>query len=182
MPYRVESVPFESRGAEHYRCQPFGQVPWITDGDLTVFESGAALLHVAERSEQLLPRDRRARADVAQWVFAALNSVEAASLPWFVLKFAGDGEETAERKAIASFLTSRLTHMEDVLSGRDWLTPRFSAADIAMADVLRLIDRFDGLASYPACKAYVTRAVERPAFRTAYEDQMAHFARGGEGG
>ncbi|MDB5365184.1 MAG: glutathione S-transferase family protein, partial [Rhodospirillales bacterium] len=74
------------------------------------------------------------------------------------------------------FLESRLKHMEDVLTGREWLAGTFSVADILMADVLRLVDRFDGLAKSAACRAYVARATARPAFVKAYNDQMAHFA------
>ncbi|KAM3095858.1 glutathione binding-like protein [Phormidesmis sp. 146-12] len=71
---------------------------------------------------------------------------------------------------------SRLPHMETVLAGRKWLVGTFSVADILMADVLRLVDRFDGLAAYPACRDYVARATARPAFVKAHADQMAHFA------
>jgi glutathione S-transferase len=80
------------------------------------------------------------------------------------------------RKFFDSFLEARLKHMEQVLHGRDWLVGTFSVADILMADVLRLVDRFGGLADYPACGAYVARATARPAFVKAHADQMAHFA------
>jgi glutathione S-transferase len=67
--------------------------------------------------------------------------------------------------------------MEAVLAGREWLVAdRFTVADLLMADVLRQVDRFDGLARYPACRGYVARATARPAFVKAYDDQMAHFA------
>ena len=76
LPYRVASTPFRDRSAGHLAHQPFGQVPWLTDGDLSIFESGAILLHLGERSEALLPRDPRGRSETLEWVFAALNSVE----------------------------------------------------------------------------------------------------------
>ena len=79
--YRIESTPFRARSAEHFSHQPFGQVPWLTDGDVSIFESGAILLHLAERGDALMPADPHGRSDVRQWLFAALNSVEAASLP-----------------------------------------------------------------------------------------------------
>ena len=82
LPYRVEGVPFGDRNAEHFAHRPFGQVPWLTDGDISIFESGAILLHLAERSEALMPADPRGRAETIEWLFAALNSVEMASLPW----------------------------------------------------------------------------------------------------
>jgi glutathione S-transferase len=177
LPYRVESTPFRDRQPRHFAHQPFGQVPWLTDGDISIFESGAILLHLGERSEALMPTDRRGRSEVIEWLFAALASVEAASQPWSFFKFAGDADETPMRQFFEGFLkTHRLKHMETVLAGREWLAGTFSAADILMADVLRLVDRFDGLAEYPACRAYVARATARPSFVKAHADQMAHFA------
>ncbi|PMR73594.1 glutathione S-transferase family protein [Billgrantia endophytica] len=176
LPYRVESVPFRTRDAEHFIYQPFGQVPWLTDGDLTIFESGAILLHLGERSDALMPTDPHRRNEVIEWLFAALNSVEMASLPWSLFMFIGDTEETPGRKMLDKFLDSRIEHLEAVLAKREWLARTFSVADILMADVLRLVDRFDGLAGYPACRGYAERATARPAFVKAHTDQMAHFA------
>ena len=177
LPYRVESTPFGDRTAEHFAHQPFGQAPWLTDGALSIFESGAILLHLGELSDALLPTDPRGRSDAKEWLFAALNSVEMASLPWSLLMFSGEGHDTAVWKLFDGFLKAhRLQHLEPVLAGREWLAHSFSVADILMADVLRLVDRFDGLADYPACQAYVARATARPAFVKAHADQMAHFA------
>ena len=176
LPYRVESTPFHDRKAGHFAHQPFGQIPWLTDGDLSIFESGAILLHLGELSDKLMPADRRGRSDVKEWLFASLASVEAASQPWSFFMFMSDTAETPIRKFFDDFLEARLTRMETVLDGREWLVGTFSIADILMADVLRLVDRFDGLAKYPACRAYLARATARPAFVKAYDDQMAHFA------
>jgi glutathione S-transferase len=176
LPYRVESVPFLDRNARHYAHQPFGQVPWLTDGDFSIFESGAILLHLGELSDKLMPADARGSSNVKEWLFAALASVEAASQPWSFFKFSGDTDETPMRKFFNTFLEARLKHMETVLAGREWLVGAFSIADILMADVLRLVDRFDGLSEHHACRAYVLRATSRPAFAKAYADQMAHFA------
>jgi glutathione S-transferase len=177
LPYRVESTPFRERGPEHYAHQPFAQVPWLTDGELSIFESGAILLHLGEKSEKLMPRDARGRSEVIEWVFAALNSVEMASLPWSLMQFSGD-TATKPFTFFDDFLkTYRLGRIEPVLAKREWLAGTFSVADIQMADVLRLVDRFDGLKDYPACAAYVARATARPAFVKAYADQMAHFAK-----
>jgi len=177
LPYRVASVPFRARSAEHFAHQPFGQVPWLTDGDISIFESGAILLHLGERSEALLPVDLRARSAAVQWLFAALNSVEMASLPWALLAFSGETGDTPAWKFFDDFLeASRLQHLEPVLAGRQWLAGTFSIADIVMADALRLVDRFDGLAGHPACRDYVARATARPGFVKAHADQMAHFA------
>jgi glutathione S-transferase len=176
LPYRVESLPFGDHKAAPSAHQPFGQVPWLTDGDLSIFESGAILLHLGRRSEALLPADPRRRSDAIEWLFAALNSVEMASLPWSLLIFSGD-RETPAYKLFDDFLkTHRLKHLEPVLADREWLAGPFSIADILMADVLRLVDRFDGLAAYPACGTYVGRATARPAFAKAHADQLAHFA------
>jgi glutathione S-transferase len=177
LPYRVESVPFGDRKPAHFAHQPFGQVPWLTDGDISIFESGAILLHLGELSSALMPADPRGRSETIEWVFAALNSVEMASLPWSILKFSGDAGDTPASKHLDAFLkAARLKHLEAVLAGREWLAGSFSVADILMADVLRLVDRFDGLAEYPACRDYIARATARPAFVKAHADQMAHFA------
>lgn len=171
LPYRVNSVPFRDRDAEHFSHQPFGQVPWLMDGDLSIFESGAILLHLGERSDKLMPTESRDRSEVVEWVFAALNSVEMASLPWALSQFSGDTPGW-----MVEFLSVRLQRMETVLAECEWLVRTFSIADILMADVLRLVDRFDGLAAYPVCRDYVARAISRPSFVKARADQMAHFA------
>ncbi|MBP58285.1 MAG: glutathione S-transferase [Idiomarina sp.] len=176
LPYSVDSVPFRERGAEHLLSQPFGQVPWLTDGNISIFESGAILLYLGELSEALMPIEKSSRVEVTEWLFAALNSVEAASLPWSIFQFSGDTTETPGRNHLDDFLKARLKHMEAVLVSREWLASTFSVADIAMADVLRLIHRFNGLAEYPTCRDYVERATARPAFIKAHKDQIAHFA------
>jgi len=97
-------------------------------------------------------------------------------LPLSILKFTRDSDGTPAAKHLHDFLKLRLKHVEPVLAGREWLAGSFSVADILMSDVLRLVDRFDGLAEHPACRAYVARATTRPAFAKARADQMAHFA------
>ncbi|MFO1059133.1 MAG: glutathione S-transferase family protein [Dongiaceae bacterium] len=176
LPYRVASTPFHDRGPEHLAHQPFGQVPWLTDGDLSIFESGAILLHLGQRSDALLPADPRRRSEAVEWLFAALNSVEMASLPWALARFSGDAGDTPGWKRLDDFIKLRLRRLEPVLGGREWLAGSFSVADIAMADVLRLVERFDGLAASPACRGYVARATARPSLVKAHADQMAHFA------
>jgi glutathione S-transferase len=181
LPYRVESTPFDDRDADHFAHQPFGQIPWLTDGDLSIFESGAILFHLGERSEKLMPADPRRRAEVVQWVFAALNSVEMAALPWGLLLFTGNAGDGPAFKFFDDWVkTRRLRNLEPVLAEREWLAGAFSIADILMSDVLRFVDRFDGLADYPSCKAYLAGATARPAFQKAHADQMAHFAAGDE--
>jgi glutathione S-transferase len=148
----------------------------LADGDNSIFESGAILLHLGNRSEALLPADPRRRAEAVEWLFAALNSVEMASLPWFILPVSGDTGDTPAWQRLDGFLKPRLLHMEPVLAHRAWLAGAFSVADILMADVLRLVDRFDGLKDHPACREYVARAMARPFFAKAHAAQIAHFA------
>ena len=176
LPYRVTSVPFRARNAEHFSQQPFGQVPWLTDGDVAIFESGAILLYLGERSEALMPTDSAKRWKVIEWLFAALNSVEVASLPWSIFASSGETGETPGWKRLDGFLKSRLQRLEPQFSGSEWLAGTFSVADIVMTDVLRLVNRYDGLSGHPACREYVARATARPSFVKAYADQIAHFA------
>lgn len=177
LPYRVESTPFRDRGPDHFAAQPFGQIPWLTDGELTIFESGAILLHLGGKSPKLMPTDEQGRAEVLEWVIAALNSVDLPSQPWVLFRFMGFPGEAPEAKFIEDFLKARLDRMEAVLSKRQWLAGgQFTVADLLMADVLRPVHKFDGLATYPACREYVEQATGRPAFQKAYADQMAHFA------
>ena len=177
LPYRVASVPFGARDASHFVHQPFGQVPWLTDGDLSIFESGAILLHLGERSEKLMPSDPRGRAEVKEWLFAALNSVEMATLPWVMFNFMGFTGDAPTWRWIDDFVKLRLSRMEPVLAKGEWLAGSFSIADIMMTDVLRVLNRFDGMKDHPACRAYVARATARAAFKKAHADQLAHFAR-----
>ncbi len=182
LPYHVASVPFtpsvpfRDLDTDQMAQHPYAQVPWLSDGDQTIFETGAILLYLGERSASLMPTDPKARQDVITWLFAALNSVEAASLPWSIYQFTRDREQTPARQHLDAFLQARVCYTEQVLAGCDWLAGAFSIADIAMSDVLRLVHRFDGLADAPACRAYVARATARPAFAKAHADQMAHFA------
>lgn len=160
LPYRVASVPFGPRDGTHFAHQPFGQVPWLTDGDISIFESGAILLHLGELSPALMPSDPRGRSETTEWVFAALNSVEMPALPWTMFKFTGSFDDSPAVKFVDDFLKLRLKHMETVLAEREWLAGSFSVADILMSDVLRVVDRFEGLTDSPACCAYVAR--DRP--------------------
>lgn len=172
LPYAVRTVPFDQRGPEHFARQPFGQVPFLEDGDLTIFESGAGLLHLAEKSEALMPRDARGRAEVTEWIIAALNSIEMVSVSWWLLKASGQESET-----LGKWLGKRLSQLNAVLETRDWLAAdRFTAADILMADVLRIPD-IRGFGEHPAIAGYLDRVLERPGFRKARADQLAHFER-----
>src|SRR5690349_13983114 len=104
-----------------------------------------------------MPADPRGRSEATEWLFAALNSVEMASLPWSIFVFSGETGDAPGWKRLDQFLKARLQHLEPVLARREWLAGSFSVADIVMSDVLRLVDRFDGLAAHPACRDYVAR-------------------------
>lgn len=172
LPHAVATVPFADRGPGHLAQQPFGQVPFLTDGALTIFESGACLLHLAEKSETLMPRDPQGRAETRQWLIAGLNSIEMVSVPWW---FIGLSQPAAN--PLEGWLHSRLTHLEAVLARRDWLAAgRFTVADLLMADILRVPALRAALGPYPALAAYTDRILDRPAFASAHRDQLAHFA------
>jgi glutathione S-transferase len=104
LPYRVTSVAFKDRKPEHFVHQPFGQVPWLTDGDVSIFESGAILFHLGELSDKLMPAKLCSRSEMKEWLFAALASVEAPSQPWPFFKFSGDTDETPMRNFSTRFL------------------------------------------------------------------------------
>jgi glutathione S-transferase len=167
----VRTIPFDDRETNHLSRQPFGQVPFLDDGDVKIFESGACLLHLARKSEKLMPRDPAGQADVTEWIFAALNSIEMVSVPWWFLEVSG-----AKENALAGWVEKRLGQLEKVLGEREWLVAgRFTAADLLMADVLR-VAKLRAFGNRPATEAYVTRVTGRPAFRKARADQLAHFA------
>jgi len=169
--YSVQTVPFEGRETNHLSRQPFGQVPFLSDGEVRVFESGAGLLHLARKSDKLLPREPAGEAEAVQWMFAALNSIEMVTVPWWVLEISG-----AKENGFTQWAGKRLGQIEKVLSEREWLAAdRFTAADLLMADVLR-ISRLRAFGGRPATDAYVNRVTDRPAFKKACADQLAHFA------
>lgn len=176
LPYRVVGVPFQPRTDAHLAHQPFGQVPWLQEGNHTVFESGAILMHLGVRSDKLLPADAQRRSEAVQWVFAAINSVEMASWPWVLMKVVADPEQSPISRKLIETLTQRLQQMEPILARREWLAGTFSVADVLMADVLRTAGRYGALADHAACLAYVQRATARPAFQKALADQLSHFA------
>ena len=168
--YAVRTVPFDGRETNHLARQPFGQVPFLNDGELELFESGACLLHLAGKSETLMPRDPVGAARTLEWTIAALNSIEMVTVPWWFLKLCGDADNK-----LTGWMTQRLDHVERVLGEREWLAAdRFTVADLLMADVLRVSD-VRAFGSRPATEAYVTRVTDRPAFRKARADQIALF-------
>ncbi|MES2816458.1 MAG: glutathione S-transferase family protein [Pseudomonadota bacterium] len=173
LPYTIRSVRFEDRTSpEHLARQPFAQVPALQDGEVTLFESGACLLHLSETSEILMPRDPKGRSETLEWVISALNSIEMVSVPWWFIGLSKPPENPLE-----GWLQSRLARLEAVLSRRQYLAAdRFTVADLLMADILRIKTLRAALGDYPALGAYTDRILDRPAFRKAHQDQLDHFA------
>lgn len=168
--YEVRTVPFDGRETNHLARQPFGQVPFLSDGGLEIFESGAALLHLARKSDRLMPVDPAGEAETLQWTVAALNSIEMVTVPWWFLNICGD-----ENNGLTGWMAQRLAQLETVLSEREWLAAdRFTVADLLMADVLR-VAKVRAFGDRPASEAYVARVTDRPAFRKARADQIGHF-------
>ena len=169
--YAVASVPFDNRGPDHLARQPFAQVPFLDDGDIRIFESGACLLHLAQKSEALMPREAQGKAETLQWLVAALNSIEMVTVPWWFINLSRPTENP-----LAGWMKQRFDRLEAVLKKREWLAAsRFTIADIMMSDALRMPNELGELENYGALKAYVARACSRPAFHKAHRDQLAHF-------
>jgi glutathione S-transferase len=168
--YAVRTVAFDGRQTNHLAHQPFGQVPFLQDGGVELFESGAGLLHLGRKSESLMPRDPVGEAETLQWTIAALNSIEMVSVPWWFLKMCGNADNE-----LTGWMGTRLGQLESVLNEQEFLAAgRFTIADLLMADVLRVSD-VRAFGDRPATEAYVTRITDRPAFRKAHAGQIDHF-------
>ena len=176
LPYRVRLLEGE-RPPEYYLEQPFGQVPCYSEGPLKMFESGAIVQHIGEKSEKLLPRDAVARIRAIQWSYAALNSVEPAVQNLAAIDLFYVNEEWAKlrRPGAEEFARLRLKRVADWLGDKEWLEDHFTIGDLMMASVLRIPRHTDLVAEQPNLAAYVARAEQRPAFQRALADQMAVF-------
>lgn len=168
----------EQKEPPHRVRQPFGQVPTLEDGDLTLFESGAIVLHVSERFGGLLPSDPAARARAIEWMFAALNSVEPTIMDLsFVTIFEADKPWSAMRRpAVEERIYSRLKDLSARLGDKEWLDgDTFTAGDLLMVSVLRIVIGQGLVEKYDNLDAYMHRGIARPAFQKALADQMAGF-------
>lgn len=169
----------EARPAAYLKEQPFAQVPALTEGEIQMFESGAILLHIAEKSEALMPRDPVAKARVMSWVFAALNSVEVFVMELVLMNFDPTAEwVTLRRSGAEALVRQKLTRLTDWLGDKDYLEGEFSIGDIAMACVLRDVESTTLLDEQPRIRAYLERCLARPAFGRALTAQMAGFTEG----
>ncbi len=182
--YQVRLVDFEEKQLPAYRSlQPFAQVPAYQDGDLTLFESGAIVHHIAERCTALMPADQAGRSRTLVWMFAALNSVETAigALAQIDL-FESDSASAKERRPAAlERVEARLADLERVLDTREYLLDQFTAADILMATVLNILRHTQLVAKYPKLHAYHQRCLARPGARKALADQLALYAQAPDG-
>jgi glutathione S-transferase len=177
-PYNVRLVSFgEMKEPAHRALQPFGQIPTYEDGDLVLFESGAIVFHIAERHAGLLPTDANARARAIAWMFAALSTVE----PPIVERGTAallerDKAWYAERLPVLDArVRDRLDELSNRLGDADWLDDAFSAGDLLMVTVLRRLSGLGTLEAYPSLSAYVARGEARPAYKRAFEAQLAVF-------
>jgi len=171
--YHIKTVPLNNRGPAHFARQPFGQVPFMDDGDLRLFESGACVLHLAKKSDVLMPRDPAGAAETLQWTIAALNSMEMVTVPWWFI-----GLSNVANNPLDDWLLQRLQHLDTVLANREWLAAgQFTVADLLMADVLR-VPNVRTAGNFLALRSYVDRVCARPAFKKAVDAQIAHFASG----
>lgn len=161
------------------RLQPFGQVPVYEEDGLTLFESGAIVLHIARRSEVLMPDDAARRARVEAWVFAALNTIEVPIHGLIEIDLFNADQEWARlrRPDALEQVRVRLDELAAALRGRDYLEGRFTAADLMMTTVLRIPRHTDLVSAHPVLAPYVARCEARPAFQKALADQLAPFER-----
>ncbi|KRC82434.1 glutathione S-transferase family protein [Sphingomonas sp. Root241] len=175
-PYEVRLVSFaEMKKPAHLALHPFGQIPTYEEGDLILFETGAIVFHIAERSRALLPEDANARARAITWMFAAVNTVEPPILDLQTARFAeGDKPWSEERlPLVMDRIRARLDQLSARLGDADWLDGAFSAGDLLMVSVLLRLRMSGILDEYPNLAAYVARGEARPAYRRAFAAQLA---------
>ena len=177
-PYEVRYLPLGThKEPAHRALQPFGQVPTYEEDGLVLFESGAIVLHIAERHAGLLPHDPAARAHAIMWIFAALNTIEAPV--WdrvFTAVIERDKPWSAQRlPSVERRLHERLGELSTRLADAEWLDSAFSAGDLMMVSVLRILRGTGIVEDYPNLAAYRARGEARPAFRRALDGQRAGF-------
>jgi len=177
-PYDVRLVSFKAmKEAEHLALHPFGQIPTYQEGDLILFESGAIVLHVAERHAGLLPEDENARARAIGWMFAAVDTVEPPIFERSIAMILERDQPWYEQRlqSLEERVRQRLDSLSARLGDADWLDATFSAGDLMMVTVLRRLQRSGLLEDYPNIAAYVSRGEARPAFKRAFSAQLAVF-------
>ena len=177
-PYDVRLVSFrEMKESAHLALHPFGQIPTYEEGDLVLFETGAIVLHIAQRHAGLLPDDANARARAITWMFAALNTVEPPIVELEQAPYAENDKPWFEERQgmLEDRVRVRLRQLSSRLGDADWLDGGFSAGDLMMVMVLRRLEGSGLLEEHPNLSAYVTRGEARPAYKRAFADQLAVF-------
>jgi glutathione S-transferase len=177
-PYEVRLVSFGAMKEPAHRARhPFGQIPTYEEGDLSLFESGAIVFHIAERHAGRLPEDANARARAITWMFAALNTIEPPILDRETARFLeGDKTWYEQRPPVVEHrIRDRLGELSDRLGDADWLDGAFSAGDLMMVAVLLRLKASGMLDEHPNLSAYVARGEARPAYKRAFEAQLAVF-------
>jgi glutathione S-transferase len=180
-PYRENVVsPADQASAKYRELQPFGQVPAMECDGLKLFESGAIVHHIAERSPALMPEDSVARSQVTAWMFGALNSIEPPVMMLNVLDMIYQGPKGEEydglRAWVAGWVESRLDDLAGVLGSKEYVLGRFTAADVLLTTVLRILRDTDFVKRRAVLAAYQKRCEARPAFQNALRDHLASFA------
>lgn len=176
--YEVRLVSFRGmKEPAHLALHPFGQIPTYEEGDLALFETGAIVLHIAQRHAGLLPDHVDARARAVAWMFAALNTVEPPILELVTVRLLeGDKPWSKERlPLVEDRIRHRLKQLSERLGNAEWLEGAFSAGDLMMVSVLLRLRASGLLDEFPNLAAYVARGEARPAYRRAFEAQLAVF-------
>ncbi len=179
LPYKTRLLEQGDQDRPEYRAlQPFGQVPILEEDGAVLFESGAIVLSIGERSEALLPKDSRARARAVQWLIAALNSVEPFVMNVALIDLFYANEEWAKlrRPGAVAFVQRRLSALSRSLGDKPFLDgDRFTAGDLMMTTVLRILKHTDIVSSDKRLAEYVARCTSRPAFKRALDAQIGDF-------
>jgi glutathione S-transferase len=177
-PYDVRLVSFEAMKESAHRARhPFGQIPTYEDGELTLFESGAIVLHVAERHAGLLPAEPVARARAITWMFAALTTVQPPIVDREIAMYLERERAWYDERLpiLEDRIRRRLNELSNRLGSSDWLEGEFSAGDLLMVTVLRRLHGSGTLSAYPSLTAYIARGEARPAYKRAFAAQLAVF-------
>ncbi|NVB83247.1 MAG: glutathione S-transferase family protein [Kofleriaceae bacterium] len=175
-PYEVRLVSFRAlKEPAHLALHPFGQIPTYEEGELALFETGAIVFHLAQRYPGLLPEDANARARAITWMFAALNTIEPPILELVTARiFEADKPWAKDRMPlVVERVRARLKQLSDRLGTADWLDGAFSAGDLMMVSVLLRLRPSGILDEFPSLAAYVARGEARPAYKRAFEAQLA---------
>lgn len=166
----------ETKEDEYKKKQPFGQVPYFTSGDLCMFETGAILLHLAEKHQKLLPIDEVERAHAYTWMFAALNSVEPYMFHYFILNNDRDASEVTKNQA-KKLAEEKLRVIAEALGDKEFFGESFSIAEIIMTTVLKTAQALEILGDYKNLSLYIERNESRPAFKRALNEHVKLYER-----